>query len=301
MGENKETFMNLMTDFGFKRLFGTEKFKHILIRFLNILFKEDGIHVDDVIYHDKEVLPPDPNGKRIVYDVYCTSVKDRDREHFIVEMQQVYHSNFEKRVMYYLSNALTAQCKKGRMYDLDPVFGIFIVDFNFKHLYNKLVQDFRMMESETHQVFSNIMRLLIVSLEEVKPTWEECKTELEQITFIIKNMHLMDKNSEAYKSKKYEDMFDAAEISSMAAEDVVTYGQSQRKLEDMQLAYDWARSEGYNQGIEKGIEKGIEQGKEQGIIEGREEGIRLTARKLFDNGIDPDFILQITGLTPEQY
>lgn len=56
MTGNKETFMNLMTDFGFKRLFGTEKFKHILIRFLNILFKEDGIQVGDVIYHDKEVF-----------------------------------------------------------------------------------------------------------------------------------------------------------------------------------------------------------------------------------------------------
>lgn len=285
MDDSKETFMNLMTDFGFKRLFGTEKFKHVLVRFLNILFQKEGIHVEDVVYHDKEVLPPDPNGKRIVYDVYCTSVKEMDKEHFIVEMQQVYHSNFEKRVMYYISNALVAQGRKGRMYEFDPVFGIFIVDFNFKHLYNKLVQDFRMMESETHQVFSNIMRLLIVSLEEVKPTWEECETELEQITFIIKNMHRMDKNSEAYKSKKYEEMFDAAEISGLAAEDVVTYGQSQRKLEDMQLAYDWAREEGLVQGRE----------------EGREEGVRLTARKLFDNGIDPDFILQITGLTPGQY
>lgn len=297
MTKHRETFMNLKTDFAFKRLFGTEQFKHILIKFLNILFKRDGIHVDDVVYHDKEVLPPDPNGKRIVYDVYCTSIKDHGEEHFIVEMQQVYHSNFEKRVMYYLSNALTAQGKKGSMYNLDPIFGIFIVDFNFKHLYNKLIQDFQMMETETHQVFSNLLRLLIVSLEEVKSSWEECETELEQITYIIKNMHLMDKNSEAYKSKKYDELFDAAEISSMAAEDVVTYGQSQRKLEDLQLAYDWARNEGLTQGFEYGIEKGREQGIEQGKI----EGIRMTARKLLDNGIDPDFIKQITGLSPEQY
>ena len=163
--------MNLMTDFGFKRLFGTEKFKHILIRFLNIFFAKDGIHVENVAYHNKEVLPPDPNGKRIVYDVYSTSVIDKEEKHFIVEMQQVYHANFEKRVMYYLSNALVSQGSKGSLYELAPVFGISIVDFNFKHLYNRLVQDFRMIETETHQVFSNIMRLMIVSLEETKPTW----------------------------------------------------------------------------------------------------------------------------------
>lgn len=255
MAQNKETFINLLTDFGFKRLFGTEKFKPILIRFLNILFGKDGLHVDDVIYHDKEVLPRDSNGKRIVYDVYCTSIKEKGKEHFVVEMQQVYHLNFEKRVMYYMSKALATQGEKGAAYNLDPVFGIFIVDFNFKHLYRKLLHNFQMMETETHQVFSNILTLLIVSLEEVKSTWEECETELEKITFIIKNMHLMDKNSKAYKSGEYEDMFDASEISSMAAEDIVTYSQSQRKLEELQLSYDYAREEGFVEGMEKGHEE----------------------------------------------
>lgn len=110
--------MDLKTDFAFKRLFGTEQFKPLLIKFLNILFKRDGIHVDDAVYHDKEVLPPAPNSKRIVYDVYCTSIKDHGEEHFIVEMQQVYHSNFKKRMMYYSSNALTAQEGMGPMYNL---------------------------------------------------------------------------------------------------------------------------------------------------------------------------------------
>ncbi len=107
----------------------------------------------------------------------------------------------------------------------------------------------------------------------------------------------MDKESKAYKSKLYDDMFDAAEISSMAAEDVVTYGQSQRKLEDMQLAYDWARSEGWELGIEEGREEGRQKGRE----EGRDKAMLLTARKLLDNGIDPDFIRQITGLNHGQY
>lgn len=98
-------------------------------------------------------------------------------------------------------------------------------------------------------------------------------------------MHHMDKNSEAYKSREYRDMFEAADIGSFAAEDVVAYSQSVRAYEDRQLYFDSAYNDGY----------------ESGETKGREEGVRLTARKMFDAGIDTDFISKITGLTPGQY
>lgn len=52
-----QIFMNLMTDFAFKRLFGSPERKRLLIRFLNIIFAEDNMTVTDVTYHDKEILP----------------------------------------------------------------------------------------------------------------------------------------------------------------------------------------------------------------------------------------------------
>ena len=70
--EQLTTFINIQTDYGFKRIFGTPKNKRILIRFLNALLG-DRVSVTDVVYHDKEMLPEDENGKRIIYDVYCTS------------------------------------------------------------------------------------------------------------------------------------------------------------------------------------------------------------------------------------
>lgn len=293
--ENLGTFMNVLTDFGFKRMFGTEKFKHILIRFLNVLFEPQGTKVLDVEFHNKEVLPLNPDGKRIIYDVYCVS-RD-EKEHYILEMQQEHHTHFDKRIMYYISRALAMQGERGKGYDYSPVFGIFFIDFQFKHISRKLLHDFGMRERDTHELFSNLLNLIIVCLEEVKNTWGECETELERMTYLIKNMHHMDKNSEAYKSREYQDMFDAAEIGSFAAEDVVAYKQSTRAYEDRELYVDSAYKDGYETGIEKGIEKGIE----RGIEKGREEGVQITARKMFDSGMDPDFIRKITGLSPEQY
>ncbi|MCM1142015.1 MAG: Rpn family recombination-promoting nuclease/putative transposase [Muribaculum sp.] len=241
----------------------------------------------DVKFHNKEVLPPNPDGKKIVYDVYCTSPEEK--EHFILEMQQEHHLHFDKRVMYYLSKALAGQGKKGKNYDYSPVYGIFFVNFQFKHLERRIIHDFEMREKETHQPFSNLMRLLVVCLEEVRPSWGECNTEFEKITYLIKNMHNMDKKSEAYKSKEYKDMFDAAEIDSFAAEDVVAYSQSVRAYEDRELYRDSGYIDGYEEGTEEGIEQGIE------------KGLQISARKMLDSGITPDFILQITGLAPGQY
>lgn len=279
----KGIFINMMTDFGFKRVFGTERYKSVLIRFLNALFAEDGINIYDVAFHNKEVLPNDPSGKRIVYDVYCTT--PADKEHFILEMQQVHHSHLEKRMMYYVAKGVASQGVKGEKYDYSPVFGVFVVNFQFKHLERRIVNDFMMRERDTDKVFTNLMRLTVVCLEQAKATWEECTTELEKTTFLIKNMHLLDMESKPYKSGEYDEMFDAAKLSSLAAEEAVAYRQSERYFLDRELY----RESGYDEGMEKGREEGME------------IAMLSTARKMKEAGCDPSLIKQITGLNPQDY
>ncbi|MCM1452765.1 MAG: Rpn family recombination-promoting nuclease/putative transposase [Clostridium sp.] len=293
--ENLGTFINLMTDFGFKRLFGTEEFKAILIRFLNVLFSKEGLNIIDVTFHDKEILPADAGGKRIVYDVYCTN--HGQNEHFILEMQQVYHSHFEKRVMYYLAKALSNQGHKGSVYDFSPVYGIFFVNFQLRHLEKRFLHDFQMREAQTQEIFSNLLRLQIVCLEEVKDKWEDCESELEKTVYLIKNMHLMDKNSKAYKSGEYAEMFNAAEITSLAKEEVVAYRQSKRYFDDQVLYREAALAEGEEEGRRKGLLEGRLEGRRKGLLEGRLEG-RLEERKdiekkMLDAGIDPTLIRRI--------
>lgn len=78
--DNKELFMNLRTDFAFKRLFGTPEHSNLLLRFLNSLFLGSK-KVSKVDFKNKEVLPPDKDGKKMIYDVYFTT---QDSEHFIL-------------------------------------------------------------------------------------------------------------------------------------------------------------------------------------------------------------------------
>lgn len=288
--QGHEIFMNLMTDFAFKRIFGSVNRKHILIQFLNILFENEGLHVYDVTYHDKEVLPENGNGKVIKYDVYCTS--PNDKEHFIVEMQRVYHPGFEDRTVLYAIKAVVSQLKKGQKYTLNPVYSIFLIDFHMPELKHKDYHDVRLMDVDTHEIFSNVLRLMFVTLAEAKNTWEECTTKYEKIIFLIKNMHHMDKESKAYKSGEFHEIFQEAELDNMAAEEMVAYSQSKLKYEDDLAALDYT----FEKGISQGLEKGIAEGLEKGIAEGRAEGLRESAAKMLKAGLDPVFVQETIGL-----
>lgn len=274
--------MNLMTDFAFKHIFGSVHRKHILLQFLNILFEKEGLHVYDVTYHDKEVLPENAKGKAIKYDVYCTTPEDK--EHFIVEMQQLYHPGFEDRAILYAMKAMVGQLKKGQKYHLSPVYSIFLVNFNMPDLQQKDFHDVRLADAETNEIFSNVFRLMFVNLTKAKKRWEDCSSKYDKLIFLIKNMHHMDKESKAYKSGEFCDMFNEAALENMAAEDLVAYSQSKLKLEDDMAALDYT--------FEKALKEGIEKGKA--------EGLRESAAKMLKSNLDPQFIHEITGLSIEE-
>lgn len=61
-------YMNLMTDFAFKYVFGSEKNKPVLIKFLNRVLDEED-RIVDVSFRDKEAMPFASEGKRVVFDI----------------------------------------------------------------------------------------------------------------------------------------------------------------------------------------------------------------------------------------
>lgn len=140
----KTQFINLCTDFGFKRLFASEERKHILIRFLNALLG-DSMTVTDVELRNPEQQPDSPEGKRIIYDVFFrSSVEFGDKgeaawmerhrrvarslgregseclsHHFILEMQNLNQPPFEERLLYYSAREISEQGRAGAAYLLN--------------------------------------------------------------------------------------------------------------------------------------------------------------------------------------
>lgn len=299
-------YINIQSDFGFKYVFGNEKNKGALILFLNILFKGQ-LTVTDVVYHDKEILPGVKDGKRIVYDVYCTTsserahspyfpaaqIKDRKGEektdhHFILEMQNAYVPPFEERITYYASKAIAGQGKAGWDYELEPVFVVAITDFNMSHLTPKLLHDVVLMDRDDKHPLTDKLHLLLCSLREVPRRWEECRSELEQVLYLIKNMEHMNNTSLAYREGNFKEIFDAARSSRLNKDDIIPYRQSLEYLRDQQRAIEYAKEENF----EKGMAKGMAKGHEKAQLE--------MARKLKDMHMSDKDIMQVTGLSIEQ-
>ena len=89
-------YINPFTDWGFKRLFGQEFSKDLLINFLNDLF-EGEFQIKDVTFKDKEQLGDTNDLRGCIFDIYCVTDDDK---HFIVEMQNRWVPFFVNRFIY---------------------------------------------------------------------------------------------------------------------------------------------------------------------------------------------------------
>ena len=311
--EIKTEYINIQTDFGFKHVFGNIDNKTALVRFLNALF-EGSLTVTDVVYHDKEILPSDEKGKRIIYDVYCTTPVNRSQSpffpesqskgdqdtkrdhHFILEMQNIYTPPFEERMTFYASKMVAGQGKAGWNYELEPVFAVAVTDFNFGHLSPKLIRDVMLTDRDSGEVLTDKVHIFFCSLKEVPGKWEECRTEMEYILFLIKNMESMDSTSLAYKEGRFAEIFEAARSNRLREDEKIAYSQSLEKLRDTQagirFAADRAREEGRAEGEAKG--------RAEGEAKGRAEGVASVAVNLLRQGMNIEIIAAATGLSIER-
>lgn len=323
--ENTETiktpFINLQSDFGFKRAFGSERFRSTLIKFLGAVLGDE-ITVTDVRFHDKEILPSSADGKRIVYDIYCTMDVPSDKtgfssnyprltvseapvpHHFILEMQNIYEPPFEERMVYYAFKLVAEQGKRGWNYEIDPVISIAVTDFDFSFLSKRILQDFQLRERETGEILTRKIRMLFLSLRQVPERWEECENELQRQLYLIKNMENLDKNSAPYKEGGYEELFDAAESASIVGEEMVRYSESLDRLRSYQAGVDYSRLEGIQEGMEKGMQAGLEKGMQAGMEKGKKEGLKAgkeqIAVRMIKSGMPDMMIFNITELPLEK-
>ena len=146
-------FIDPLTDFGFKRVFGSEPNKDILIAFLNELFKGRKV-IKDLVYNPQEHIGPARHYRKTVFDLTCTGA---DGETFIIEMQRADQRFFTDRAIFYTSSKLHEQGPKGKKdwdYELKEVYFIALMDFNFDNTpHEKYLHRVRLAEEETGQTF----------------------------------------------------------------------------------------------------------------------------------------------------
>ena len=128
-------YLNPYTDFGFKKLFGTELNKDLLISFLNALFEKSNQipkdEIEDLTYLNAEKLGRSASERRAIFDVYCTT---KSGAKFIVEMQNVFQQFFKDRSLYYSSFPIREMAKKDTTnehwnYELNKIYTVGILTY----------------------------------------------------------------------------------------------------------------------------------------------------------------------------
>ena len=298
-------FINPFTDVGFKRIFGQEINKDLLIDFLNALLKGER-SVKDIRFLDKELLPEFEKDRGLIYDIYCT---DENGDEFIVEMQNKEHVNFRERTLYYLSQAIARQGERGSdwKFSLKAVYGVFFLNFQLTDLASKFRTDIVLEDRDTHELFTDKMRYIFLELPLFDKEENECETDFERWIYVLKNMETLQRLPFKARNAVFKRLEDIVDIASMSKEDRIRYDESIKVYRDRLAIMEFERMKGKAEGIVEGMAQGIAQGKAEGMAqgiaqgkaEGMAEGKEEIARNLKQMGMDVQTIVQATGLDQE--
>ena len=293
-------YINPFTDWGFKRLFGQEFSKDLLISFLNDLF-EGEFQIKDVTFKDKEQLGDTNDLRGCIFDIYCVTDDDK---HFIVEMQNRWVPFFVNRSIYYASKAFVAQRKKfdeagvrtAILYQFVPVYVVCIMNFMPKeHEVTKFRTDVALREKSSDSMFSDKLRFIYLSLPFFDKSEEECEIGFEKLIYVLKYMEMDEvfKNLPLAEQKKMLDhLAKLPDVRFLSSEEREKYDESIKAVDD----YYSGLYGSYVEGEKKGISKGIAEGRAEGELS---KGLTI-ARNLLSMGMSWSQIMQATGLTEEE-
>ena len=293
MPDFTEKYINPFTDYGFKKLFGEEVNKDLLLDFLNELLKGEMGEIKELSFLKTEQLGTNQLDRKAIFDLYCENEKG---EKFIVELQKTKQNFFKDRTLYYSTFPIIEQARRIDWdFELKAVYTIAILDFVFdadKHEPEKFRYDVKLTDIETHHVFYDKLTFIYLEMPKFNKKVEELETRFEKWLYVIRNLNKLDRVPDKLRERIFEKLFEAAEISKFTIAQAQSYEDSLKHYRDLKNSLDTAREEGK----EMGIVEGEERGKREGLKEGKLE----VASKLLKRGLPIQDISELTGLTENE-
>ena len=282
----KEKYINPFTDYGFKRLFGEEINKDLLMDFLNELLRDEVGTITELTYLKNELLGSKIIDRGAIFDIYC---KNEKGESFIVELQKAKQDFFKDRTVFYSTFPIREQAQKGTWnYKLNAVFTVGILDFVFeddKKDTNKYRYDVKLCDIETHKVFYDKLTFIYLEMPKFNKPISELKTKFDKWLYVLRNLYRLNNLPDSMRERVFEKVFEVAEIAKFTASEELTYEASLMHYRDMNNVIDTAFSDGEIKG------------KAEGKAEGKYEEKRTIAINALKMNIDNKIIEQITGLS----
>ena len=301
----RQEYAELLCDFMFKRMFGSEANKDVLIGFLNMILED--VHIVEVDFIPTEHLGLTEQDRKAVFDISCTCDDGRT---LIIEMQKGFQEHFRERAVYYTSFPINEQGRKAKEefvkvqsgddanaefkwdYSLKPVTVVAILNFMFDHdsswPKDRYHSSYRLREDCTNEVMTEVVRYVFLELGRFRKRLWELETLFDKWMYLLRHMHEMVEIPAPFQTPEFKRLFLLAKIGNFTPDELKEYEKSLNSMSDYYNIIDSAVARAEKEALEKGRE------------EGREEARLESARKLKQMGVAAEIIAEATGLSVEE-
>ena len=286
-------YARIIMDDWFKRTFGTEPNKGLLIMLLKELIPEHDIK--DLTYVQQEHINPFPGKKDALIDVECVDI---DGTRFIVEMQVARQRFFYERSLFYSTFGIQQQVEKSSSmdYGFPPVYFVGFMDFSLHEGSDRVLYRYSLRENETGEEMTGSLQFVFLELTNCRKALTPEATLLDNLCYALHNMEHLTDRPEELKEEIFKRLFKTAEIATFTPEERIKYENDMTTERDIQNYISYAREKGLEEGRAEGIMEGMEKGVEKGV----EKGLLEAARNMLAEGFSIDLVVKCTGLSIEQ-
>jgi predicted transposase/invertase (TIGR01784 family) len=267
----KEKYINPFTDFGFKKLFGSEPNKGLLIDFLNQILPEYH-QIKDLTYNKNELFSASEQDRKAIFDLYCTS---ENGDKFIVEMQKAKQKFFKDRSIFYSTFPIQEQAQKGTWnFQLTAVYLVGILDFIFDE--DSIDNDVRhivKLKDQHCRVFYDKLTFIYLEMPKFNKSEAELSSSFDKWLYVLKHLPEFESRPLKLQERVFEEVFKVAEIAKFTKVEREQYEASLKYYRD----------------LENVIDTSFQEGK---LV--REKEIVSNALR---SGMSVEVIMQVTGLT----
>ena len=241
-----DKYIDLLTDFGFEKIFGEEAHKELLMDFLNSLLEEEKGKIINLTYLKTEKLGMSQWDRKAIYDIYCES---QTGEKFIVELQKAEQVFFKERSIYYSTFPIQEQALTGDWdFKFNAIYTIAIMDFTMEKESTNYIHRVKLMNTETKEIFSNKLNFIYLEIPKFNKQKAELENHFEKWIYIIKNLAKLENIRPELQTKIFKEVFEMGEIAK--------YDRPSRQVyeDSLKAKRDWKNS--LDTSFDKGIEKG---------------------------------------------
>lgn len=296
----KNPYAKLTNDFVFKRIFGTEATKDILIMFLNQMIGSP--RIIDVTVRNGEQLGMTAEDRKAVFDITCTT---DGNEHFIVEMQHASQEFFRERATFYTSYPTIEQGVEAKKiyneehgtsagfawdFNLRPVKFIAILSFRMDHQNgwpeDRFRSSYHIREDSNGELMHDKYQYIFLELPRFSKKIDELENDYDRWVYLFRNMHKFTERPSHFSGKDYDRLFELAKFANFTPEQFKEYMEAEKMFNDNQNCLNFAEKRGYLKGYDEGVE------------EGREEAQADVIKKMSAAGMSVEQIASILEIDP---